>query len=102
MLRCARATDPHTRPQRRPASHHRRIRYTRRRRRVYASPHDQWAVGSADALSAALAAGRGDYLPYLDDDDELLPIQLEALMRLLRNASFDFVWGRAHRGTERG
>src|SRR5256885_2143554 len=79
-----------------------RITYKRLPRRLYGSPQEQWAVGSTDALNDALDAAKGDYLAHLDDDDELLPIHLETLMRLLRNGNFDFVWARAHREQERG
>ena len=79
-----------------------RIKYKRLPRRLYRTPKEQWAVGSADALNDALDEAQGDYLAHLDDDDELLPPHLETLMTLLRSGGFEFGWARAHCETERG
>src|SRR2546428_11832268 len=79
-----------------------RIKYKRLPRRLYRTPNEQWAVGSAHALNDALDEAQGDYLAHLDDDDELLPPHLETLMALLRSGGLEFGWARAHRETERG
>src|SRR3989442_2662813 len=72
-----------------------RIKYKRLPRRLYRTPHEQCAVGSAHALNDALDDAHGDYLAHLDDDDELLPPTLETLRALPRSAGV-WLWCGAH------
>ncbi len=48
------------------------------------------SVGATARVAGTLLA-RGEYLGYLDDDDEVLPYPVEHLLNLLRSSGKDFV-----------
>jgi hypothetical protein len=52
----------------------------------------RWMVAGTQAANAALSSARGDFITYLDDDDEYFPDRLEKLVDFAIAHSSDFVW----------
>ncbi len=52
----------------------------------------RWQVAGSNAMNAAMARAKGEYICHIDDDDELLPDKLERCLEASHNGSADFVW----------
>lgn len=59
-------------------------------------------LGVIGARNAGLAAASGEFVLFLDDDDESLPSRTECLLSGIRGSGFDFVAGRSYMRTEAG
>jgi hypothetical protein len=55
-------------------------------------PERRWMVAGTYPANEAISLARGDFITYLDDDDEYLPDRLEKLVGFALAHRFDFVW----------
>ncbi len=56
-------------------------------------------LGVIGARNAGLSAAKGEFVVFLDDDDESLPSRTHDLLTSIENTAFDFVAGCSYMGT---
>lgn len=73
-----------------------RVRYINlpRQGRYPTDPVRRWQVAGSKPMNAALYLAAGDWLAPCDDDDELVDIHVESMLRFAQRERLEFVWSR--------
>lgn len=73
----------------------RRVRFENleERGRYPSDPRLRWLVAGTAPMNRALELAQGEWLAPLDDDDELMPNHIEALLDACRSRSLEFAYG---------
>ena len=58
---------------------------------------DRWRVAGSIPINRALFEARGEWLAYMDDDDEMVPHRIERSLEIAERSSTEFVCGQVSR-----
>ena len=65
-------------------------------------PLDRWRVAGSVPINRALFECRGDWIAYLDDDDEALPTRIERSLEIAASSGAEFICGQVSLETAPG